>query len=209
MIKGTLDSAGGSVIINTEVSQSHIKTGLGRNLWTDPCSPQKVISYINTTIKYTYIHTCILNINKINTTITCIYMTKSQKTTYLSIPISIIGVLLFFNYWQAFAFRVEYRKFTENLGKNCSSTYQQYLLKFIAYLTNRNFLDIELCLEMSYEMKKNGVAYGLIWENRWIVFFVDMRLMEVNWKFKLILPHFTPEKGKYTQTNQKDMFCFK
>lgn len=136
-------------------------------------------------------------------------MTKSQKTTYLSIPINIIGVLLFFNYWQVFAFRVEYRKFTENLGKNCSSTYQQYLLKFIAYLTNRNFLDIGLCLEMSYEMKKNGVAYGLIWENRWIVFFVDMRLMKVNWKFKSILPHFTPEKGKYTQTNQKDMFCFK
>lgn len=62
---------------------------------------------------------------------------------------------------------------------------------------------------MYYEMKKNGVAYGLIWENRWIVFFVDKRLMEVNWKFKSILPPFTPEKGKYTQTNQKDMFCFK
>lgn len=62
---------------------------------------------------------------------------------------------------------------------------------------------------MSYEMRKSGVVYALTWENRWIVFLLNMRLMEVNWKFKSILPHFTPEKGKNTQTNQKYMFCFK
>jgi hypothetical protein len=32
---------------------------------------------------------------------------------------------------------------------------------------------------------------------------LNMRLMEVNWKFKSILPHFTPGKGKPTQASKE------
>ena len=32
---------------------------------------------------------------------------------------------------------------------------------------------------------------------------LNMRLMEVNWKFKSILPHFTPAKGKPTQASKE------